>query len=46
MFVLIAWSWGGQSFTFISEPPFVGTEIRREREALWRKREKDFLVQN
>lgn len=31
-FVIIAWSRGVQSFTFISEPPFVGPEIRKERE--------------
>lgn len=30
-FVLIARSRGVQSFTFISEPPFVRTEIRKER---------------
>lgn len=30
--VLIARSWGGESFTFISEPPFVRAQIRGEKQ--------------
>lgn len=29
-FVLIAWRWGAESFTFISQPPIVRAKIRGE----------------